>query len=264
MERLILCGGGHVSLQVAQIAQRLDFALAVIDDRPEFANPDRFPMARVLCMPFLEALDQLGGGAQDYYVILTRGHVFDRTCLEWVLRHERAYVGMIGSRIKVAAVMTALEEAGWPRSVLEQVYSPIGLEIGAQTPAEIAVSIAGRAYPGPRPAGSRRGAAAGGAGGAVHHREKERLPRPGALGPGCWCGPTGKASAPWAAARWSIRSRWTPRPFGGMAQARCGNTMICPTPPPSWGWCAGARSTWNLRCEDERDPAVYSEGLSPL
>lgn len=60
MERLILCGGGHVSLQVAQIAQRLDFALAVIDDRPEFANPDRFPMARVLCMPFLEALDQLG------------------------------------------------------------------------------------------------------------------------------------------------------------------------------------------------------------
>lgn len=142
MERLILCGGGHVSLQVAQIAQRLDFALAVIDDRPEFANPDRFPMARVLCMPFLEALDQLGGGAQDYYVILTRGHVFDRTCLEWVLRHERAYVGMIGSRIKVAAVMTALEEAGWPRSVLEQVYSPIGLEIGAQTPAEIAVSIA--------------------------------------------------------------------------------------------------------------------------
>ena len=113
MERLILCGGGHVSLQVAQIAQRLDFALAVIDDRPEFANPDRFPMARVLCMPFLEALDQLGGGAQDYYVILTRGHVFDRTCLEWVLRHERAYVGMIGSRIKVAAVMTALEEAGW-------------------------------------------------------------------------------------------------------------------------------------------------------
>lgn len=164
-----------MSLQVAQIAQRLDFALAVIDDRPEFANPDRFPMARVLCMPFLEALDQLGGGAQDYYVILTRGHVFDRTCLEWVLRHERAYVGMIGSRIKVAAVMTALEEAGWPRSVLEQVYSPIGLEIGAQTPAEIAVSIAGRAYPGPRPAGSRRGAAAGGAGGAVHHREKERL-----------------------------------------------------------------------------------------
>ena len=221
MERLILCGGGHVSLQVAQIAQRLDFALAVIDDRPEFANPDRFPMARVLCMPFLEALDQLGGGAQDYYVILTRGHVFDRTCLEWVLRHERAYVGMIGSRIKVAAVMTALEEAGWPRSVLEQVYSPIGLEIGAQTPAEIAVAIAAQ------------------------------------LG-------TGKAAAPWAAARWSIRSRWTPRPFGGMAQARCGNTMICPTPPPSWGWCAGARSTWNLRCEDERDPAVYSEGLSPL
>lgn len=140
MERLILCGGGHVSLQVAQIAQRLDFALAVIDDRPEFATR-RFPMARVLCMPFGGA-GSAGRRGAGLLCHPYRGHVFDRTCLEWVLRHERAYVGMIGSRIKVAAVMTALEEAGWPRSVLEQVYSPIGLEIGAQTPAEIAVSIA--------------------------------------------------------------------------------------------------------------------------
>ncbi len=143
MERLILCGGGHVSLEVAHIAARLEFALTVIDDRAEFANAERFPMAaQVLCMPFLEALEQVGGGENDYFVILTRGHAFDRTCLEWVLGHRRAYVGMIGSRIKVAAVMGALREAGVPQEELDRVHSPVGLDIGAQTPAEIAVSIA--------------------------------------------------------------------------------------------------------------------------
>ena len=109
MERLILCGGGHVSLEVAHIAQRLEFELAVIDDRPEFASPERFPMAaRVVCAPFLKALDALGSRESDYYVILTRGHAHDRDCLEHVLRGKYAYAGMIGSRTKVAAVKAAL------------------------------------------------------------------------------------------------------------------------------------------------------------
>lgn len=143
MERLILCGGGHVSLEVAHIAARLEFEVCVVDDRAEFANEARFPMARqVLCMPFPEALDRLGGGENDYFVILTRGHAFDRTCLEWVLGHRYAYVGMIGSKIKVATVMKALREAGIPQERLDGVRSPVGLAIGAQTPAEIAVSIA--------------------------------------------------------------------------------------------------------------------------
>lgn len=74
MERLILCGGGHVSLEVAHIARRLEFELVIIDDRPEFASRDRFPMAgQVVCAPFLEALDALGSRESDYYVILTRG-----------------------------------------------------------------------------------------------------------------------------------------------------------------------------------------------
>ena len=113
MERLILCGGGHVSLEVAHIARRLEFELVVIDDRPEFASRERFPMAgQVVCAPFLEALDGLGSRESDYYVILTRGHAHDRDCLEHVLRGKYAYAGMIGSRTKVAAVKAALEAAG--------------------------------------------------------------------------------------------------------------------------------------------------------
>ena len=143
MERLIVCGGGHVSLELAHIAARLELELVVIDDREEFANAERFPMAdRVLCMPFLEALDSLGSREDDYYTILTRGHAFDKKCLEHILRGKYAYVGMIGSRTKVSAVRQALEEEGFSRETLDGVHAPIGLPIGGQTPAEIAVSIA--------------------------------------------------------------------------------------------------------------------------
>lgn len=143
MERLILCGGGHVSLELAHIAGRLEFELIVIDDRPEFANESRFPMARrVICAPFLEALAELGSREDDYYCLLTRGHVHDRDCLEHVLRGRYAYIGMIGSRAKVAAVKDSLAAAGFAREVLDGVCAPIGLPIGGQTPAEIAVSIA--------------------------------------------------------------------------------------------------------------------------
>ena len=157
MERLILCGGGHVSLELAHIAGRLEFELIVIDDRPEFASPARFPMAaQVLCAPFPEALEELGSREDDYYVLVTRGHAHDRDCLEHVLRGKYAYAGMIGSRSKVAAVKASLAAAGIPRETLEEVYAPIGLDIGAQTPAEIAVAIAGqlvqvRARRGPAP-----------------------------------------------------------------------------------------------------------------
>ncbi|WP_297210248.1 XdhC family protein [uncultured Flavonifractor sp.] len=143
MERLILCGGGHVSLELAHIAQRLEFELVVVDDRAEFANTRRFPMAsQVLCQPFLQALDSLGSRADDYYAILTRGHAFDKECLEHILRGRYAYVGMIGSRNKVAAVRQALEAEGISREILDGIYAPIGLKLGGQTPAEIAVSIA--------------------------------------------------------------------------------------------------------------------------
>lgn len=142
MERLILCGAGHISQQIARMAQYLDFELAVIDDRSEFANTERFPMpCQLLCMPFLAALERLGSESSDYYVIVTRGHTFDQDCLEYILRGRYAYVGMIGSRGKVAATMDALKKAGFSQKELNGVHAPIGLAIGAQTPAEIAVSI---------------------------------------------------------------------------------------------------------------------------
>ena len=165
MARLILCGGGHVSLEVAYMASHLEFEVVIIDDRAEFANPERFPMAaQVLCKPFLEALDELGSRSDDYYVILTRGHAFDGDCLAKVLQGDYAYVGMIGSKIKVAAVMKRMKELGFHANVLAGVHSPVGLQIGAQTPAEIAVSILGeviqeraRKGPGTPPPPSEKG-----------------------------------------------------------------------------------------------------------
>ncbi len=156
MERLIICGGGHVSLALAQIGALLEFDLAVIDDRPEFASAERFPMAsRVLAMPFAAGLETLGSRGDDYYVVVTRGHEFDRDCLGKILEGQFAYVGMIGSRTKIAAVMNALLRRGFTQEELDEVHSPIGLRLGGQTPAEVAVSIAAelvqvRAANGPR------------------------------------------------------------------------------------------------------------------
>ena len=221
MERLILCGGGHVSLEVAHIAQRLEFELAVIDDRPEFASPERFPMAaRVVCAPFLKALDALGSRESDYYVILTRGHAHDRDCLEHVLRGKYAYAGMIGSRTKVAAVKAALEAAGIAREILDGVHSPIGLSIGAQTPAEIAVSILGEVIQ-ERARPRRRGNPA-----CCAPSPPSGVPPRETWAPGCWCGPTARCWAPSAAARWSTWPSRRQRPCGRMGAARCGDTMI--------------------------------------
>lgn len=143
MERLIICGGGHVSLALAHIASILEFDMTVIDDRPEFASPERFPMAQaVLCKPFLEALDALGSRPTDYYVIVSRGHAFDRDCLAHVLRGRYAYAGMIGSRAKVAGTMSALLRQGFSQAALDTVHAPIGVPLGGQSPAEVAVSIA--------------------------------------------------------------------------------------------------------------------------
>jgi len=139
---LIICGGGHVGLEVAYMAARLEFEVVVVDDREEFANRGRFPMAaQVLCAPFLRALEELGSREDDYYVLVTRGHAYDRECLEKVLQGRYAYVGMIGSKGKVKAVREQLLQSGVALETLNQVHAPIGLPLGGETPAEIAVSI---------------------------------------------------------------------------------------------------------------------------
>ena len=97
----------------------------------------------MICAPFEEALDKIPGSTDTYFVILTRGHRYDQICLEKIAAKEHAYIGMIGSRRRTALVKQCLVEKGVDKKVLDAVYTPIGLDIGAQTPAEIGVAIIG-------------------------------------------------------------------------------------------------------------------------
>lgn len=142
-ERLILLGGGHVALALARLADTLDFAVSVADDRSEFANRERFPMAeRTICAPFESALAELDVRGSDYVCILTRGHRWDRECLYSLLRgREPHYLGMIGSKHRVRGLLDSLAAEGFDPERLSRIHAPIGLMIGAVTPEEIAVSI---------------------------------------------------------------------------------------------------------------------------
>jgi len=141
---LVICGGGHIALPLCNIAKMLDFKVTVIDDRLEFANRNRFPMAdNVLCKDFNEALEEIKPNKSTYFVIITRGHKDDRKCLEKILKNDFFYVGMIGSKGKVEFVKSNMIENGYTKEEIDKVHTPIGLSLGGQTPAEIAVSIAG-------------------------------------------------------------------------------------------------------------------------
>ena len=144
LPRLCILGGGHVSLALSKIAAMIGFKVTVVDEREEFANKERFPEAdQVYCCDFGEGLDRFHGGDNDYFVIVTRGHSFDRFCVERILSDGRyAYCGMIGSRTKTKLLFEDMEKHGYTREQLDSVYTPIGLAIGAETPAEIAVAIA--------------------------------------------------------------------------------------------------------------------------
>lgn len=141
--RVVIAGAGHVGRQVGLMASLAGFRVTVLDDRPDFAKTDRLPGAdEVLCVA--QGSDWLEGlhvHEDCYVVIVTRGHRNDGEVLASALRTPARYVGMIGSRRKRDAVYRRLEEAGTPRAAIERVHSPIGLDIGAETPEEIAVSI---------------------------------------------------------------------------------------------------------------------------
>lgn len=139
---LYLFGGGHVSLPVASLAKMVGFRLVVVDDRPDFANPQRFPMAdEVLVRDFENVLNELEMGPEAYVVIITRGHIFDKDVLAQALRKPAVYVGMIGSKRKRDIIYRTLLGEGFTQDDLAKVHSPVGLDIGAETPEEIAVSI---------------------------------------------------------------------------------------------------------------------------
>jgi xanthine dehydrogenase accessory factor len=141
---LFLFGGGHVSQKLAPLADTLDFRIVVIDDRTEFANAERFPQASEFVIPasFEQSLQECSVDADSYLVIVTRGHLHDKTVLAQALRTQAAYIGMIGSIRKRNAVYDELRAEGFTDEDFKRVHSPIGLKIGAESPEEIAVSIA--------------------------------------------------------------------------------------------------------------------------
>lgn len=136
-------GAGHVARALAPVLSRIGFAVTVYDERAEFANEERFPdAAEVVSAPFSDAARRVHVCGDDYIVIMTRGHMADMELLEFALRTDAAYVGMIGSRSKVAATAARLSADGFSNSDIARVHSPIGLPIKAETPEEIAISIA--------------------------------------------------------------------------------------------------------------------------
>jgi xanthine dehydrogenase accessory factor len=140
---LIIVGAGHVALPLARLGKLIDFEVAVIDDRPQYANTQRFPQAdRVIAAPIRATLRNWPIDADTFIVLVTRGHSHDVECLLEVLDSPARYIGMIGSKRRVRAVFNLLEqEQGIPREKFDQVYAPIGLDIGAESPAEIGVCI---------------------------------------------------------------------------------------------------------------------------
>jgi xanthine dehydrogenase accessory factor len=138
-----LFGAGHVSRPVAQLANLVDFATVVLDDRADFANVDRFPTAQQIMVisSYENLFANIGIEEDSYLVIVTRGHLHDKMVLEQCLRTRAGYIGMIGSRRKQHLVYQELLAKGFTESDLKRVYNPIGIDICAETPEEIAVSI---------------------------------------------------------------------------------------------------------------------------
>lgn len=139
---LVVCGGGHVGASVVRLAKLLGIPVCALEDRAEYAEELRSAGAdEVFCLPFEEGLSRISGGAECYFVVVTRAHSFDVECLTSILRKPAAYVGMMGSKGRAALVRRQLTEAGLDPVRVEQLHAPIGLAIGSKTAEEIALSI---------------------------------------------------------------------------------------------------------------------------
>lgn len=140
--RLVILGGGHIAKPLAEFSAKCGFSVTVVDDRPSFVNAERFPFAqKLICESFESCLPLLDINRFSFVTIITRGHRHDLDCLRQVLRLDTAYTGMIGSRRRVRAAMAQMLDEGFPQDKLDAVRAPIGLDIDAQTPEEISISI---------------------------------------------------------------------------------------------------------------------------
>lgn len=140
--QLYIFGAGHVSLALYHAALPTGFEVVVVDDREAYANRERFPRAQeVIAADYDRALARLAPGASAFLVIVTRGHHDDMRILRWAVQTEAGYIGMVGSKRKAISILRELTAEGLQPELFDRVYSPVGLDIGAVTPEEIAVSI---------------------------------------------------------------------------------------------------------------------------
>ena len=144
-QRLIIVGAGHIAQPLAQLGSILGFHVTVIDDRAAFANRERFPIAdQIVVRPFAAAIEALALDRHCYVLSVTRGHAFDEEVVRTALKKRNgAFIGMIGSRRRVRATLERIAADGVPAAELNEVHAPLGVDLGAETPAEIAVSIIG-------------------------------------------------------------------------------------------------------------------------
>jgi xanthine dehydrogenase accessory factor len=139
---LYIFGAGHVAIELFKAARNAGFDCIVTDDRDAYANPERFPNAlQVIARDFDEAVKELAPGESSHIVIATRGHRDDMRVLRWAVQTPAKYIGMVGSKRKAITVFRELTREGLNPELFDRVHSPVGLDIGAVTPEEIAVSI---------------------------------------------------------------------------------------------------------------------------
>jgi len=165
--RLFVVGAGHIGLALARVAHTAGFGLVVLDDREDFTGPERFPDgAEIHRMDFADPFADAAPGPADFVVLVTRAHKYDYDCLSALLDGDAPprYIGMVGSRRRVRAAFRQLLDGGVPAERLAAIHAPIGVDIGAETPEEIAVSIAAELV------AARRGVEAGGS-----LRDRERV-----------------------------------------------------------------------------------------
>lgn len=140
--RLVILGAGHLGQALAAIGHLVGFQVVVYDDREQYANRERFPQAReILVGPFDSLNDRVSVDPQSFVVVVTRGHQHDLAATEQVIRTPARYVGLVGSRRKIKMIVEELLNRGHAPEVFDRLYAPIGLDIGSDTPEEIAVSV---------------------------------------------------------------------------------------------------------------------------
>ena len=145
VQELVVVGAGHIALPMAHMGALLGFKVTVLDDRPDFATRERFPDAdRVVRADFSDPFADIPIHERSHLLLVTRGHKYDYDCLVRALRADPppAYIGMIGSRRRVRATFVQLVEEGFSMDLIERIHAPVGLDVGAETPEEIAVAVA--------------------------------------------------------------------------------------------------------------------------